>query len=46
MKDVDQLCNFLKPTHHLILLLRLLLSFLLISLLFAAPPLYESISYS
>jgi len=36
MKDVDQLCHFLRLTHHLILLLRLLLSFLLISLLFAA----------
>jgi hypothetical protein len=35
MKDVDQLCHFLRLTHHLILLLRLLLSLLLISLLFA-----------
>ena len=34
MKDVDQLCHFLRLTHHLILLLRLLLSLLLISLLF------------
>ncbi|KAL9397616.1 hypothetical protein Peur_011869 [Populus x canadensis] len=35
MKDVDQLCHFLRLTHHLILFLRLLLSLLLISLLFA-----------
>ena len=36
MKDVDQLCHFLRLTHHLILLLRLLLSLLIISMLFVA----------
>ena len=34
MKDIDQLCHFLRLTDHLILLLRLLLNLLLISLLF------------
>ena len=36
MKDANQLCHFLRLTHHLILLLRLLLSLLFIIILFAA----------